>query len=208
LLSRHCAQTLTSGDGAEPGSGQKLALRYVLAVTEYLQQPRVNQFLAQVTELKNQLHEAIQGLLSGVMPGHDLAALDDLLTAAVSKADLLQQPLGNLDQRALDKPRLQQLIAHAQGLEKLLWQLDQGQQGLGRARCGLLLASSRVARWAAQWPDNPFQVPVTVDNSGRFTRKNLALHRLLKGWAYRSVGASGAGATACPLYGADCFKPY
>lgn len=166
LLSRHCTQTLVSGDDAEPGSGQKLALRYVLAVTEYLQQPRFNQFLERVNTLKNQFHEAIQGLLDPLMPSRDLGALSDLLTETTNKQDLLQQTLQNLDQRAIDKTRLQQLIAHAQGLEKLAWQLSQGPQGLGRARCGLLLVSSTVAQWAAQWPDNPFQVPVTVDHSG------------------------------------------
>ncbi len=55
MLSRHCAFSMAGGDGAESGSGTKMALRSVLAATEYHQQPLISQLAEQVGELHRRI---------------------------------------------------------------------------------------------------------------------------------------------------------
>jgi pyruvate-ferredoxin/flavodoxin oxidoreductase len=58
------------------------------------------------------------------------------------------------------------LVKTSQALGKLHWQLSKGRHGLGRARLSLAIAPGTITGWAGSWPDNPFQVPVTVDMLG------------------------------------------
>ncbi|MGB5833493.1 MAG: hypothetical protein WBG92_16060, partial [Thiohalocapsa sp.] len=46
------------------------------------------------------------------------------------------------------------------------WRLRDGEHGLGRAGCGIVLSPGAVVGWAGAFPDNPFAGPVVLDWSG------------------------------------------
>ncbi|MFQ5653282.1 MAG: hypothetical protein ACE5GW_00950 [Planctomycetota bacterium] len=170
LLSRSCSMAVAGSDGAEPGSGSRLALRYVLAACESHLQPRVQRRLEEIDELRQRISEAIRSLLAGAIPADDLGALAEGIASfereAVDLASLLNRIEGAVTGEGVDAARLGRLVEVGRGLADLRWRLAEGRDGLGRARLGLAIAPGSVALWAAAFPHNPFAVPVTVDGSG------------------------------------------
>ena len=169
LLARNPALAMTGGDGAEPGSGAKLALRLALATVESRQVPLFEAFKQQVDSTREKVTGLIRDILSGALPSDDLDALSRGLDSVASRqADLsafLGEAEGAIDS-AVDAPRLRRLVDLARQLGDLAWQLGEGRQGLGRARLGLVLSPGAAVGWASAFPHNPFAVPVTVDATG------------------------------------------
>lgn len=170
MLSRHCLRAMGAGDGAEAGSGSKLALRQVLGVAEFHLQPRMQKLVGEIEGLRGKLAERIQELLGQALPTADLDALaegldvlgrDDVeLSALSAKVD------SALVEGMVDGARLGRLVDAARGLADLQWQISTGPDGLGRARVGMTIASGAVAGWSAVFPYNPFAAPAVVDGGG------------------------------------------
>lgn len=155
LLSRHCQLSLAGGDNSEAGSGEKLAVRLALAVTEYHQQPLMNDFLKQIVTTREQVITHIRESIAQALPTEVLT--DNL--------DGINELLDNT-QDLIESSHLRRLVKLSQALAKLEWQLSEGEQGLGRARYSLAIAGKRLTTWAGTWPHNPFQVPVAIDMNG------------------------------------------
>jgi pyruvate-ferredoxin/flavodoxin oxidoreductase len=155
LLSRHCQLSLAGGDNSEAGSGEKLAVRLALAVTEYHQQPLMSDFLKQIVTTRKQIITHIRESIAQALPTEvltdNLSGINDLLDNT---------------QDLIESSHLRHLVKLSQGLTKLEWQLSEGEQGLGRARFSLAIAGKRLTTWAGTWPHNPFQVPVAIDMNG------------------------------------------
>lgn len=169
-LTRHCLLALSGGDRAAPGSGERMALRQVLAVTEYLRQPVHRNLLNELESSHQAVVTAIRDQLSSALPAADLDILEQRLrdqqTRQMDLADLMSDDAEGTPVAAVDSLRLRQLVEVGQGLAKQRWQIAEGDHHLGRARYGLALAPGRVAEWAGTFPYNPFQTPVTLDRSG------------------------------------------
>nr|MBS0021359.1 4Fe-4S binding protein [Gammaproteobacteria bacterium] len=169
LLSRHCLLALAGGDGAEPGSGEKAGVRLVLAITEFLQQPRVNRLVEEIKEVEQGLETRIRTLLTDALPIHDLdtlsASIEDLPPNSSGLARLAQQ-LEAVETATLDVSRLRRLIAATKSLSELRWKLTQGAHGGGRARLAIAVAPGSIASWAGAYPYNPFSIPVAIDITG------------------------------------------
>lgn len=169
MLSRYCLHAMAPGDGAEAGSGAKLALRQVLAIAEFHYQPRTQRLVGLIKSLRTRLSDRIQQQLATALPTGDLEALatgletlgrgDVELSALSSKIDSAIVD-GNVDGELLGR-----LVDAARGLADLEWKLTRGAMGLGRARVGLVLAAGSVPGWASAFPYNPFIFPVAVDAS-------------------------------------------
>ncbi len=183
LLSRHTALALGGGDTAEPGSGQRLGLRLVLASVERTLQPRQLGQRSQATALRARLAEQIKASLQATLPS-DLDALSGGL-AGLDAGDL---DLEALAQRAgasgrVNTESLQWLVAAGRRLEALEAALTQG-----RARYSVALAPGEIAGWAATFPHNPFQVPVFAAE----TETPSAAVGLLEGQLSTATEAAGA----------------
>jgi len=155
LLSRHCQLALAGGDNAEAGSGEKLAVRLALAVTEYHRQPQMNDFVKQVATMREKIITHIRQSIAEALPTE---VLTDNLNGI---SDLLDNT-----QDLIESSHLRRLVKISQALAKLEWQLSEGEQGLGRARYSLAISGNRLITWAGTWPHNPFQVPVAIDMNG------------------------------------------
>jgi len=92
---------MSPGDGAEAGSGEKLALRLALAAFEYRQQPIVRQWVSQIDEAREKLAGRIRQTLANALPTSDLDALGkgiDLLgTAAADLPSLMERIHGAIE---------------------------------------------------------------------------------------------------------------
>jgi pyruvate-ferredoxin/flavodoxin oxidoreductase len=169
LLVRSAARSLAGGDGAEAGSGERLALRLALAIADSIHRPRRAEFAQQVRDTHKEITGLIRTVLADALPADDLDALARGLEGVSTRhADLgafLGQAEGAIGS-AVDAARLRRLVELAQGLGELAWRLEEGRRGLGRAGLGLVLAPGEVASWAGAFPYNAFQVPVTLDATG------------------------------------------
>ena len=168
LLSRYCQFALAGGDPAEAGSGEKLAVRLMLAATEYRQQPLVQRFAKKLHDAGEAVHSLLTETLSGTLAIDDLDAVADKLQQARSpRVDLkdLTQDDGAED-HSVDTRYLLRLIELSKQIEAAHHRLTKGEHGLGRARYGLAVAGGSTAEWAGAFPHNPFQAPVLIDMSG------------------------------------------
>jgi len=170
LLSRSAAATLSGGDGAEPGSGARLALRLALAAAHAKQQPLFAGFLKEAQELHERITTLIREQLANALPADDLDALSRSLEGVETRQAELSAFLGGAAEdvidSAVDAARLRRLVELARGLGGLARRLEKGRQGMGRAGVGLVLAADQVSGWAAAFPHNPFAGPVTLDATG------------------------------------------
>ena len=169
LMSRYCAQVMAGGDGAEAGSGEKIALRMALATAEYQQQPRQLGLISELGQLHDKISAQINATLTDALPTDDLERLAvNLRTAHSRQIDLssLTKQTGVSIGEGIDTQQLSRLVELAQDLGAERWQLSTGPHGLGRARFGLAITPGTMASWAGAFPNNPFQAPVTLDMTG------------------------------------------
>ena len=166
LLSRACLLGLAGGDSAEAGSGEKVAVRLLLAAAEYELQPQLQRHLGVVEGLRGRLTDAIHRQLVQSLPTGDPGALAlglaGLQRPEIDLAELMQRLEGQDVHGRIDVAQLRRLADLAGRLQDLQWRLAQGPDGLGRARISLAVESGPVAAWAGAFPDNPFHVPVVV----------------------------------------------
>ena len=169
LMAQSIQSNLIGGDGAEPGSGERLALRLLLAAAESRLRPLRSRFLEEVHLTREKLSTLIQKILADALPSDDLEALAEGLnnpgSGGSELATLINEAQGGSDGR-IDTLRLRRLVDLAQKLKDLSWRLAAGRQGSGRAALGLVLSSNATSGWAGVFPDNPFAVPVSLDTTG------------------------------------------
>ncbi len=185
-LTRRHTESLAGGDAAEPGSGERLALRLAMAVTESRQRPALDAFVQEVSGLRERITGLIRETLADALPADDLDALEQGLDSVESRQAELgtliasaERPLGS----GIDTEQLRRLVQLAKALEDLGWRLAEGRQGIGRARLGLVLAADALAQGCGVFPDNPFAVPVVMDPTGDGVQMALGLlHGQLHHW--------------------------
>lgn len=170
LLSRYCQFALAGGDPAEPGSGEKIAVRLALSTTEFYQQPLAQRFAKTLAEAGEAVSSLLKETLSGTLAVEDLDAVTEQLKKTTSpRVDLktLAASSGNTSEdHSIDSRYLLRLIDLANRITAAHQRLVQGEHGLGRARYGLAVAGGSMTTWAGAFPHNPFQAPVLIDMSG------------------------------------------
>ncbi|MGB5491065.1 MAG: 4Fe-4S binding protein, partial [Woeseiaceae bacterium] len=168
LLSRYCQFALAGGDPAESGSGEKMAVRLMLATTEYHQQPLVQRFAKSLLDAGEAVNALLNETLSGTLAVDDLDAVTERLKRTSSpRVDLkaLAEDVAT-EEHSIDTRYLLRLIELSKKIASAQHRLVKGDHGLGRARYGLAIAGGSVAAWAGAFPHNPFQAPVLIDMSG------------------------------------------
>jgi len=169
LLAHRAGRALAGGDGAEAGSGERLALRLALGLAASRQEQWRAEFIQEVKETHQEITALIRSLLAEALPADDLDALARGLETVTTRHAELGAFLGQAEgaiEGAVDAARLRWLVELAQGLGALAWRLETGRQGFGRAGLGLVLTPGEAASWAGAFPHNVFQVPVTLDATG------------------------------------------
>ncbi|MEN8129227.1 MAG: pyruvate ferredoxin oxidoreductase, partial [Pseudomonadota bacterium] len=170
LLSRSAQQSMAGGDGAEAGSGERIAVRLALATAEHTRRPLLEGLIEEIDKTRQGCVELIRKTLTEALPTDDLDALAEGLDAVqpgqVQLASLTQQVEAAAKSGGVDAARLRRLVGTARQLGDLQQRLSTGIHGLGRAPLGLVIAPGSLSTWAGVFPNNPFQVPVAMDMSG------------------------------------------
>lgn len=163
LLSHKSARLMAGGDGAEPGSGEKIALRLALAVLDYRIRPMNREFSGNLAELEDEIRATIRETLANALPTDDLKQLTGNLRDI---GDRLLELTGNAVPAAVGDESLNNLIELALALENARRGLDSVSEGEYGSNLGLVIAPGSVSRWACRFPDNPFHLPAVLDSTG------------------------------------------
>ncbi|MBZ0273644.1 4Fe-4S binding protein [bacterium] len=167
LLSRHTLLAMPGGDVAEPGSGERLAIRLTAAVVEYEVQRAMLELGGRLDGLGRGLRDAITREVTGAVPMNDLKALGDAASAnhgAVTTVAELIDSLEKAGQTAtVDAARLRGLARLTQAVSEERERLLHGAGDAGRARWGVVLGGETTASWMARFPHHPLHAPLTVE---------------------------------------------
>jgi pyruvate-ferredoxin/flavodoxin oxidoreductase len=191
LLTRADSASLAGGDAAEPGSGERLAVRLAMATAESRQRPALDRFLGEVDALREKISLLIRETLADALPADDLDALERGLDTVESRQAELGTLIASVEKSlggGIDIPRLRRLVQLARDLGDLIWRLREGPLGIGRARLGLVFSADASGEWSGTFPDNPFATPVVVDASGDALAMSVGL---LQGQLRQSTEAFG-----------------
>ena len=171
LLSRHCAQAQIGDATGEPGSGERLAARWIAALVEEHAQRQVAKRIQELEETRTKLETAVrEQLAAGLSKTHMDTLAEALGEVSGGKADLsaLAQRLDALGAPAsFDRRGTLRATRLAAELEQARWRLAEGQEGLGRARFGVVVTQGSVAEWAGRYPRHPYWAPLTVAPTAR-----------------------------------------
>jgi pyruvate-ferredoxin/flavodoxin oxidoreductase len=192
LLTREVREAFSGGDGAEPGSGEKVAMRQVLAAVHDRFRPRHRRHVAAVEALRDRLSATIREEMAKALPAGNLDTLSRGL-GALERPDVNLTELSTRIETAFESGRvdvatLRRLVDAARAVNDLEWRITTGDGGLGKAPFGLLFGAGSVSAWASAFPDNPFGVPVAV-HQGRGV-PDLA-RGLLEGHVDRGIAEAG-----------------
>jgi pyruvate-ferredoxin/flavodoxin oxidoreductase len=143
LLKKGNYRSMTGGDGACMGCGEKTTVHLVVSAIQALMQPRVKKFVARIDELVAGLDARARSLVSA---GADLDAL-----AAGGHAEL------ELDEAKREEVR--RITASVKQLEELRWRYLEGPGGTGRANLGIANSTGCSSVWASTYPFNPYPFP-------------------------------------------------
>ncbi len=198
LLSRHCAQAQLGGGAGEPGSGERLAGRLVAALLEHHSQRQLAELVGTLEEQRSTLEQRVREQLAEGLSATDMDTLSQALSGVAGgrvelsalgeRLDALGAPTRFDRRAALRMARL------AGDLERSRQRLAEGEDGLGRARFGVMVTRGAVAEWAARYPHHPYYAPLTVAPSAQgvelargiaagLVAEHVALVRSLRGAA-------------------------
>jgi len=163
LLDKQNYMSMTGGDGACLGCGEKTVVHLFTATVEALMQPRVKAQVAKLDDLIARLDQHIRLKLAATL---DLSrgdrvgqALDQLSHSDVTLARLS----GKLDERhtaaTIDPEWLRWTTQLLEKLKHLRWSYTDGTAGHGRASMGIINATGCTSVWGSTYPFNPYPFP-------------------------------------------------
>ncbi len=165
LLDKNNYLSLTSGDGACLGCGEKTVIHLFTATVEALMQPRVKKHTAYLHDLIERLEQHVRLQLVG---GLDVSDASDIagFTAAhqdedLTLADLAEHAAGREGAQPIDQEWLRRTTGLVAKLKNLLWRYERGASGKGRTSMGMVNATGCTSVWGSTYPFNPYPFPWT-----------------------------------------------
>ncbi len=163
LLDKNNYSTLTSGDGACLGCGEKSVVHLFVATVEALMRPRIERHVRFLSELIQQLEKHIQLKLVREIDVTDPSALATAM-ANGGQHDITLATIAESFEKAhggdpIDQAWLQRVSDLLTRLKHLKWTYEQGTTGKGRARMGMLNATGCSSVWGSTYPYNPYPFP-------------------------------------------------
>jgi pyruvate-ferredoxin/flavodoxin oxidoreductase len=170
FLDRDALEVFSGGDGAEAGSGEKIAVRQVLATATHHLKPLAQAQRQAVAELKEELAGTVRERLASALPTRDLDALaeglEGLERPEVDLNELTGRVEAAFESDRVDTERLRGLVDAARDVGDVLWRLETGALGMGRTLFGLVAADGPSTAWIGTFPYNPTAVPTVMDAGG------------------------------------------
>ncbi len=163
LLDKKAYYTMTGGDGACLGCGEKTVIHLFTATVEALMQPRVKAHLARLEALMKDLEQHVRLKLASTVDLSDPSAIQHAIDTA-KNADLTLGRLSEgLDQQhsqqPLDPGWLQWVTGLMAHLKQLHWNYTTGTTHRGRSSMGIINATGCTSVWGSTFPFNPYPFP-------------------------------------------------
>ena len=146
LLRKQSYRSMTGGDGACMGCGEKTAVHLIVSSVEAMMRPRVEQYVAKLDSMIAALDAKTRELLASDV---DLETL-----ASDGSADRVQLPLETDKRREVE--RLAQAV---HDLKALKWRYVEGPSGKGRSSLAMANSTGCSSVWASTYPYNPYPFP-------------------------------------------------
>lgn len=163
LLNKDVYTSLSSGDGACLGCGEKTVIHLFTATVEALMQPRIAKHVAYLDDLIQRLEKHIQLKLVENMDVSDSALVENAMNELKDTDLTLSGIAAKLEKMKGAQPidqewlrRVTQLVAK---LKNLRWKYTEGATGKGRSRMGMLNATGCTSVWGSTYPFNPYPFP-------------------------------------------------
>ncbi len=143
LLKKENYLSMTGGDGACLGCGEKTALHLVIAAANAQVMPRVAERVQRLETMIAELEKRARKLLGADI---DLQAIAEDKTQAIAVAE---------DKQA----DVRRIVDCVQELKDLHWRYTEGPSGHGRAHLGFANSTGCSSVWASTYPYNPYPFP-------------------------------------------------
>lgn len=163
LLDKRHYSTMTGGDGACLGCGEKTIIHLFTATVEALMLPRVERHVTYLGELIERLQKHVQTKLIHEIDVSDAVSIAGAI-AESSSGDLTLAKIAQHRERIgggepIDREWLKRVTRVIAKLKQLQWQYTEGTTGKGRARMGVLNATGCSSVWGSTYPYNPYPFP-------------------------------------------------
>jgi pyruvate-ferredoxin/flavodoxin oxidoreductase len=163
LLDKKAYFTMTGGDGACLGCGEKTVVHLFTATVEALMQPRVKEHLAHIEGLMARLEQHVRLKLASTVDLSDPSALQHAIDEAKDTDLTLGRLSDGLDeqhaQQPLDPGWLQWVTNLMAQLKQLHWRYTSGTTQQGRSSMGIINATGCTSVWGSTFPFNPYPFP-------------------------------------------------
>ncbi|MCP4092303.1 MAG: pyruvate ferredoxin oxidoreductase [Planctomycetes bacterium] len=144
LLKKENYLSMSGGDGACMGCGEKTSLHLVISATTAMMGSRVEAYVAKLDDMIKQLDDKARSLVTNQVEIDDILADD-------SSVDIPLNP------RRRDT--IQRIAAAIKDLKDLRWRYVEGPSGNGRAPLGFANSTGCTSVWASTYPYNPYPFP-------------------------------------------------
>lgn len=165
LLDKKAYFTMTGGDGACLGCGEKTIIHLFTATVESLMQRRVKKHLVQIEELMTKLEHHVRMKLASTVDLSNPAALQHAIDDARDSDLTLGRLSESLDahhaQQPLDPEWLKWITGIMADLKRLHWKYTTGTNRQGRSSMGIINATGCTSVWGSTFPFNPYPFPWT-----------------------------------------------
>ncbi len=157
--------SMSCGDGACAGCGEKSVIHLFTSTVTALMQPRVKKQIRRIDQLINDMEKHIRLKLAENLDITDVDTIEEAITLNQNVDLTLSKLSTELDQNKpshpIDKKWLKwstQIIAK---LKHLKWQYLEGVTGNGRATMGISNSTGCTSVWGSTFPYNPYPFPWT-----------------------------------------------
>jgi len=163
LLDKSVYQSMSCGDGACTGCGEKSSLHLFTSTVTALMQRRVKKQVEYLDKLISTLEGQVKMKLADKINLSDLAAIQKIVSESSNKDLNVSELASKLDEGTAGNPVDQQwLISVTQLLEKLKdlkWRYTEGPHGTGRAAMGIQNSTGCSSVYGSSYPYNPYPFP-------------------------------------------------
>ncbi|ODB99633.1 pyruvate ferredoxin oxidoreductase [Candidatus Thiodiazotropha endoloripes] len=163
LMDKENYNSLSCGDGACLGCGEKTIIHLFTSTVTALMQPRVKQQIEKIDKLIEQLEQHIRLKLAEGVDLSSSKAISEAMSGS-EESDLTLSGLSeNLDsdheKTVIDREWLQSTTRLLDELRDLKWRYTEGETNNGRAEMGIVNATGCTSVWGSTYPFNPYPFP-------------------------------------------------
>ncbi|MFQ5596203.1 MAG: 4Fe-4S binding protein, partial [Anaerolineae bacterium] len=163
LLTKQNYLSMSPGEGACMGCGEKTAIHLFVAAAHALMIPRVERHVEYLNDLISRLDQEIRSEEERLRSPSDPAVLSQRLGAfgrQFMDAEKLSSQLPSIMRSTeIDGDRLARLKRVRATMEELRWRYTEGPTGRGRSPMGMINNTGCTTVWGSTYPYNPYPFP-------------------------------------------------